>query len=93
MTPEVRAKYLEKLTATTRGYGGEVQESQSTQLTVSFPDMLSAASWARTFDMTAHVVLDAPAIVLDAPVALIFSLLTYADQMGEFLHRLVEKAA
>jgi hypothetical protein len=84
-----RQKHLESLERTTRGYRtGDVRPGRGVQVWVCFPDVHAAASWAKTFGMSGHVVLDNPLNVLDAPVSLAFSIPVYAERMGLFISNL-----
>lgn len=43
-----------------QGYGGEVEVNAKELVTLTFPDMLSAASWANTFGLTGETWLTGP---------------------------------
>lgn len=89
MDNDVRQKYLASLERTTNSYRtGEVRPGSGVQVEVTFPDVLTAASWARTFDMTEYVTLDQPVNVLDRPVTLTFSIVVYAEHIELFVSNL-----
>lgn len=83
----VRRNAVENLNRTTRGYHGAVHgDNAAGQVDVEFPSLLHAATWANVYGMTHHASFRDPKVTLDGSVVLVFSLLTFAEQLEKFVH-------